>query len=1089
MKKQILLLATLCCWFTLPALCGNGINMHSGVVYTCLANLYDQGGPANNYANNLQDTLIIYPPANLPNAKICITFHKFDVENINDYLRVYDGNSVAAPLIKELSGGIKYGSIKSTAADGSLTLLFHSNNTSNAEGWFASVTLDTLPDDITMIASGKWYTSGGRFFDSGGPNNNYENNANVTTTIFPENPGDKISVVFNECNIRQGDILTIFDGSAAGVNPIGQITGSAVNYGTVTSSAADGSLTFVFTSNASVNEAGWTASIITNYHPEDITTMANGVYNISTGRFFDSGGAFNDYPEGANSTVTTILPKSAGEKISVTFHECDIASGDYLEVFDADNVNGTPMAVITGLNTGTVHASNATGALTFRFVTNASGSAPGWIASVTTHTTAEEITMLANQSFVVNCFARFYDNGGTVDNYANAKNCVTTLFPSSATDKLNITFHSFALSANDYLYVYDGPDTNSTLLGSYTGTLNSFSLESTHATGSLTFKFVSNTSGNNIGWFATVNCSSGIQSYNMPLNTSANYTTSSAYFYDNGGPNANYSDNSGLSSVVTFFPVNSNEKLSVSFTYFDTYSIDDYLEVYDGDNVFTAPMLGKLYNRAAYGTLKATNSAGCLTFRFVSNGGSNRGGWAAYISTTVIPQVFSLPGTYVANEGIFMDAGGNGGNYTDQYNHIFTFTPVSAQDKASLKFVFVSTYNANDFLEIHDGPSITDPIIAVLNNRTGHGSIKASASNPTGSLTVKFVSDNGSNSLGWAAILNTDSLPEVISMPGTYTINEPKTFYDQGGPHANYTDNENTITCLRPSNVGDKVSIMFSRFKHYDNNDYIEVHNGPSVTDPVIAKLGSDGGYGTIVSTHPTGCLTIQTVTSSGFNQSGWSGYITVNAAPKIFSMTGNYNSDNGFLMDNGGPDINYNDNTNDVITVTPQQSNSYLTVNFNYFYNYNSSDSIRIFNGNSTNAPLLAVLKADATDTSFTSTAVDGSLTFQIITSNGFTSTGWVAAISSSSNCYYTGVNETEALLNQVSVYPNPASHNIQIDLSALSNNDAIIEIMEVSGKLLQKFNTRDKFLNVQLTYAPGLYLVKISSMNGSIMKKLIIQ
>src|SRR5690606_20440822 len=134
--------------------------------------------------------------------------------------------------------------------------------------------------------------------------------------------------------------------------------------------------------------------------------------------------------------------------------------------------------------------------------------------------------------------------------------------------------------------------------------------------------------------------------------------------------------------------------------------------------------------------------------------------------------------------------------------------------------------------EIHDGPSITDPIIAVLNNRTGHGSIKASASNPTGSLTVKFVSDNGSNSLGWAAILNTDSLPEVISMPGTYTINEPKTFYDQGGPHANYTDNENTITCLRPSNVGDKVSIMFSRFKHYDNNDYIEVHNGPSVTDP-----------------------------------------------------------------------------------------------------------------------------------------------------------------------------------------------------------------------------------------------------------------
>lgn len=1089
MKKIKQIIIALCCSvFVLPVFAGNGMNMHSGIIHTCLVNFYDQGGEANNYANNLQDTLTIYPPANLPNAKICVTFHKFNVQSTTDYLRVYDGNTVGAPLIKELTGGIKYGSIKSSSADGSLTFLFHSDNAGNAEGWLATVTIDTLPEDITMMASGKWYSSGGRFFDSGGTSNNYEDNSNVITTIYPKNPGDKISVVFHECNINQGDILTVFDGSVAGVNQIGQITGSSVNYGTITSSAADGSLTFVFTSNASGNAAGWIASIIVNYHPEDITTLANGVYTISTGRFFDSGGAFDNYPAGANTTVCTMLPKNAGDKISVTFHECDIAAGDYLEVFDAATVTTTPMAVITGLNAGTVHASNATGALTFRFVTNASGNAPGWIASITTFTTAEEITMLANQSFIVNCFARFYDNGGVAYNYGDAKNSVTTLTPSGATDKLNVTFHSFSLSVNDFLTVYNGPDTNSALIGTYTGTLNSFSVVSTHATGSLTFKFVSNNSGNNTGWFATVNCTSGVQSYNMPLNTSASYTTSAAYFYDNGGPDANYADNSGLTSVVTFFPANANEKLSASFTYFDTYDINDYLEVYDGDNVFTAPMLAKLYNKAAYGTLKATNSAGCLTFRFVSNGGSNRGGWAAFLSSSVTPQIFSLPGTYVANEGIFMDAGGNGGNYTDQVNHVFTFTPVSVQDKSLLKFVFLNTYGANDFLEVHDGPSITDPIIAVLNNRTGHGSIKASASNTTGSLTVKFVSDNGSNSNGWVAILNTDSLPEVISMPGTFTINEPKAFYDQGGPYGNYTDNENTVTCLRPLNAGDRVSILFSRYKQYDNNDYIEVHNGPSVTDPVIAKLGSDGGYGTIVSTHPTGCLTVQTISNSGFNQSGWSGYVTVNTAPKIFSMTGSYITDNGFLMDNGGPDINYNDNTDDVITLTPSQQNTYLTANFNYFYNYNSSDSMSIFNGNSINAPLLAVLKADATDTSFTSTAVDGSLTFRIKTNNGFNSNGWMAAISSSGNCFYTGIKEDD-LLNGLSVFPNPASDFVKIDLSTLNNTEVSIELMDLTGKLLQQQLTKDADLTLKLDYTPGLYVLRISTNNTSVVKKLLIQ
>ncbi len=75
----------------------------------------------------------------------------------------------------------------------------------------------------------------------------------------------------------------------------------------------------------------------------------------------------------------------------------------------------------------------------------------------------------------------------------------------------------------------------------------------------------------------------------MPLNTTASYTTSGAYFFDNGGPDANYDNNSGLNSTVTFFPTNSSDKISVSFTGFSTYSDLDYLEVYDGDNIFTAP--------------------------------------------------------------------------------------------------------------------------------------------------------------------------------------------------------------------------------------------------------------------------------------------------------------------------------------------------------------------------------------------------------------------------------------------------------------------------------------------------------------------
>ncbi len=1092
MKKQItqFFTAIIAVMFSGIAFGGNGINMHSGVVYTCSANFYDAGGPTNDYSNNQQDTLTIYPPANLPNSKICVTFFRFGTEETNDYLRVYNGNSIAAPILKEMSGGTKYGTIKSSATDGSLTFLFHSNNTNNYEGWSASITVDTLPEDISMIANGKWYSSGGRFFDGGGPNNDYENNAtNIITTIYPKNPNDKISVLFHSCNINFGDVLTIFNGSTPGVNQIGSITGYHINIGTITSSAADGSLTFIFSSNSSGTAPGWDASIIINYHPEDITTIANGTFIMDKGRFFDSGGSLDNYPDFANTTVTTILPKTAGAFISVTFHESNIAFGDYLEVYDAATVTGAPIAIITDINTGTIHASNSSGGLTFRFVTNASGNAPGWIASITTFNSAEEITMLANQSFVVNCFARFYDSGGVNFNYTDNKSIVTSLLPSSPTEKLNINFHSFSLSFNDFLYVYNGPDTNASLLGSYTGNLNAFSLSSTHSTGSLTFKFVSGNSGNSYGWTATVTCNAVAPSFNMPLNTSASYTTSGAYFFDNGGPDANYSNNSGLNSIATFFPSNPTDKISVTFTGFSTYSDLDYLEVYDGDNIFTAPLIAKLFSRSGYGTIKASNSQGCLTFRFISDNGATSDGWAAYISTTVQPQIVSLPGTYISDSGFFMDAGGNGGVYANQSDYTYTFTPTSNQKKIGLSFSFIDTYSQLDFLEVHDGTSVTDPIIAVLTVNSGYGTVRASASNPTGSLTVRFISDNGATSDGWAATISVDSLPEVISLPGTYTINEPKSFYDQGGPFGNYSNDINTTMYLRPANSGEKVSIMLTRFDLYNNYDFLEIHDGPSDTDPVITIAGDNIGYGTITSTHTTGCLTIKTISDNGAATSGWAGIISTSAPRKIISMQGTYITDNGFLMDNGGPDINYNNNENEVITITPIQPNSYISVNFNYFEVYNIFDSLKVFNGSNINAQPIAVLTANAYDTVFTSTAADGSLTIQVKTDNGASRAGWVAAISTDANCFYTGIDNLKDLAESILVYPNPASNQIQVDLSYFANENIKLEFYDIAGNLLKIINTQNEMLVTPINFNPGIYLIKISGKEKLVTKKLIVK
>ncbi|MDF1694812.1 MAG: Ig-like domain-containing protein [Saprospiraceae bacterium] len=68
------------------------------------------------------------------------------------------------------------------------------------------------------------------------------------------------------------------------------------------------------------------------------------------------------------------------------------------------------------------------------------------------------------------CSGTIYDSGGSGGNYSNFDNITTTL-DAGANKLMEISFTSFNLeSGYDYLRIYDGPTTSSTLIGTYTGT-------------------------------------------------------------------------------------------------------------------------------------------------------------------------------------------------------------------------------------------------------------------------------------------------------------------------------------------------------------------------------------------------------------------------------------------------------------------------------------------------------------------------------------------------------------------------------------------------------------------------------------------
>jgi hypothetical protein len=109
-----------------------------------------------------------------------------------------------------------------------------------------------------------------------------------------------------------------------------------------------------------------------------------------------------------------------------------------------------------------------------------------------------------NGQTINTCSGNFYDSGNNTGNYGDNESYVVTFCSTSGRITFNFASLNLRNEGGDTLRIFDGNNTAANLIGEYTGTNLSFSVQSTSTC--LTFQFVSDGSLNNGGWDASISC-------------------------------------------------------------------------------------------------------------------------------------------------------------------------------------------------------------------------------------------------------------------------------------------------------------------------------------------------------------------------------------------------------------------------------------------------------------------------------------------------------------------------------------------------------------------------------------------------------
>jgi gliding motility-associated-like protein len=311
----------------------------------CGGNFVDSGGVSGNYANNENITTTICPVT--PGDLVTVTFTSFNTESGFDFLRIYDGNSIAAPLLGTYAGTAIPPAFTSSATNGCLTFRFTSDGSVVRAGWTSNITCNpppTCPRPTALTMSAITATTANVGWTSTGPATQWEVIWLPTGSPAP----------------TAGSVGTITSSNPYVITGLSSQTTYDVYVRGICTPTTDLSL--------------WSTK----------ATFTTQPFYCAGDHFYDQGGATGAYLNSQTNVTTTICAANPGEVVTVIFNTFGLESCcDSLRIYDGPNATFPLVGTYAGTALPPQYtATSVSGCLTFVFNSDSSVTGIGWDATI-----------------------------------------------------------------------------------------------------------------------------------------------------------------------------------------------------------------------------------------------------------------------------------------------------------------------------------------------------------------------------------------------------------------------------------------------------------------------------------------------------------------------------------------------------------------------------------------------------------------------------------------------------------------------------------------------------------------------------------